>query len=178
MNICKLALWQGSIHHKISDSSSSSSSSSSKANGTQTGGCHWVTCLVTSVSGHRFDVLHLTGGPIDGGGISPEPLYPQYRPLLTKNVEPRRSWTTWARFPIGVRLFLFATASRPALEGRPASYPVGTGGSSPAREVHHTLPSSAEVKNAWSYTSTPPYVFMAWCLIKHGDGFTFVVVVV
>jgi len=24
--------------------------------------------------------------------------------------------------------------------------------------------SSAGVKNAWSYTSTPPYVFMAWCL--------------
>jgi len=22
------------------------------------------------------------------------------------------------------------------------------------------------VRNAWSYTSTPQYVFMAWCLIK------------
>jgi hypothetical protein len=27
-------------------------------------------------------------------------------------------------------------------------------------------PSSAEVKNAWSYTSTPQYAFMAWCLVK------------
>jgi hypothetical protein len=26
---------------------------------------------------------------------------------------------------------------------------------------------------AWSYTSTPPYVFMAWCLAKHRDNFTF-----
>jgi hypothetical protein len=39
----------------------------------------------------------------------------------------------------------------------------------PGREVHHSLPSSAEVKNDWSYTSTPPNVFMAWYLIKHRD---------
>jgi hypothetical protein len=31
------------------------------------------------------------------------------------------------------------------------------------REVNHTPPSSAEVKNKWSYTSTlPTYDFMAW----------------
>jgi hypothetical protein len=28
------------------------------------------------------------------------------------------------------------------------------------------LQSSNKVKNAWSYTSTPQYVFMAWCLVK------------
>jgi hypothetical protein len=46
--------------------------------------------------------------------------------------------------------------------------------------------SSAEVEDAWSYTShlylvlrlriyavTPPYVITAWCLIKHMDNFTF-----
>jgi hypothetical protein len=33
------------------------------------------------------------------------------------------------------------------------------------------LPSGAEVKIAWSYTSTPPYVFKAWCLVKHRDNF-------
>jgi len=27
----------------------------------------------------------------------------------------------------------------------------------------HSPPSSAEVKNAWSYTYTPQYAFMAWC---------------
>jgi hypothetical protein len=38
----------------------------------------------------------------------------------------------------------------------------------------HSWP-SAETKNAWSYTSTPPqYVFMAWCLVKHGDNFTLI----
>jgi len=39
----------------------------------------------------------------------------------------------------------------------------------------HSPPSSAEIKNAWSYTSTSPYTFMAWCSIKNKnrDSFTF-----
>jgi hypothetical protein len=43
-----------------------------------------------------------------------------------------------------------------------ASYPMGTGGSftlgvrRPGREGDYSHPSSAYVKNAWSYTSTPP----------------------
>jgi hypothetical protein len=42
----------------------------------------------------------------------------------------------------------------------PASYPMGTRGSfpgvkRPGREADHSPP-SAEVKNAWSYTATPP----------------------
>jgi len=28
-------------------------------------------------------------------------------------------------------------------------------------------------KNEWSYTSTPQYAFMTWCLVKHRDNFTF-----
>jgi hypothetical protein len=31
----------------------------------------------------------------------------------------------------------------------------------------------SRVKNAWSYTSTPPYVFKAWYLVKHKDEFIF-----
>jgi hypothetical protein len=42
----------------------------------------------------------------------------------------------------------------------------------PRCEADYSAPSSAEVKNAWSYTSTPQYVFMAWCLVKHRDKFT------
>jgi hypothetical protein len=41
------------------------------------------------------------------------------------------------------------------------------------READHSPPSSATVKNAWIYTSTPPYIFMAGCLVKHRDKFTF-----
>jgi hypothetical protein len=41
---------------------------------------------------------------------------------------------------------------------------MGTGGSlkRPGCEADHSPPSSAEVKNAWSYTSAFPYVFIAW----------------
>ena len=31
--------------------------------------------------------------------------------------------------------------------------------------------SVAESKNAWIYTSSLPYSFTAWCLIKHRDSF-------
>jgi hypothetical protein len=43
----------------------------------------------------------------------------------------------------------------------------------PGREADNSPPSSAEVKNAWKYTSTPQYVFMAWCFVKHRDNFAF-----
>jgi hypothetical protein len=43
----------------------------------------------------------------------------------------------------------------------------------PGSEADHSPPSSAEVKNAWIYTSTPQYAFTAWCLVKHRDNFTF-----
>jgi hypothetical protein len=43
----------------------------------------------------------------------------------------------------------------------------------PGSEADHSPPSSAEVKNEWNYTSTPQYVFMVWCLVKHRDNFTF-----
>jgi hypothetical protein len=42
----------------------------------------------------------------------------------------------------------------------------------PGREADHSPPSSAEVKNAWSYTSTPQYVFMSWYLVEHRYNFT------
>jgi hypothetical protein len=41
----------------------------------------------------------------------------------------------------------------------------------PGREADHSPPSSVEVKNAWSYTSTTQYVFVAWFLVKHRDKF-------
>jgi len=42
----------------------------------------------------------------------------------------------------------------------------------PAREADHLPLSNAEVTNVWSYTSTLPYMFMAWCLFEAGDKFT------
>jgi hypothetical protein len=77
----------------------------------------------------------------------------------------------------GLGIFFFTTASRTALEPtqppiqwEPGAFP---GIKRPGREADHSPPSNAEVKNAWSYTSTPQYVFMTWCLVKHRDNFTF-----
>jgi hypothetical protein len=60
----------------------------------------------------------------------------------------------------------------------PASYPMGTEGSfsgikRPGRETDHSPPSSAEVKNTWSYTFTLSYVFTAWCTVKYRGNFAF-----
>jgi len=35
----------------------------------------------------------------------------------------------------------------------------------PGREADHSPPSSSKVKNAWNYTPTPQYVFIACCLV-------------
>jgi hypothetical protein len=56
----------------------------------------------------------------------------------------------------------------------PASYPMGTLSLAVkclGYEADHSPPPSAEIKNAWHYTSTPQYIFMAWCLVKHRDNF-------
>jgi hypothetical protein len=68
---------------------------------------------------------------------------------------------------------VFATASRPALG--PTQPPVQwlSGALSPDREANHSPPSNAEVKNAWSYTSTTPHVFSPWHLVKYKNNFTF-----
>jgi hypothetical protein len=38
-----------------------------------------------------------------------------------------------------------------------------------ARSSNHAPPSN--VDNEWRYTSAPPYIFMAWYLIKHRESF-------
>jgi hypothetical protein len=52
-----------------------------------------------------------------------------------------------------------------------ASYPRVPGSLSleikwPRCEADHSPPSSAEVKNAWSYTSSRQYAFVMWCSVK------------
>jgi hypothetical protein len=70
----------------------------------------------------------------------------------------------------GLGVFLFTTTSRTALEpNQPPTHWVprvlSPGVKRPGREADHSPPSSAEVENAWSYTSTPP--------VKHRYNFTF-----
>jgi hypothetical protein len=74
--------------------------------------------------------------------------------------------------------FPFTIASRTALgpTQSPSQWVAGDlslGVKQPEREADHSSPYSAEVKNAWSYTYTPQYAFMVWCLVKHRDNCTF-----
>jgi hypothetical protein len=75
----------------------------------------------------------------------------------------------------GLGIFLFTTASRTALglTQPPIKWVPGSVSLGVKREADHSPPYSAEVKNAWSYTSIPQYVFTALCLVKHRDNFTF-----
>jgi hypothetical protein len=79
------------------------------------------------------------------------------------------------RFPVGAGNFSLHHRIRNGSGAYPASYQMGSflRVKRPGREADYSPPTSAEVKNAWSYTSTPQYVFMAWCLVKHRDNFTF-----
>jgi hypothetical protein len=43
----------------------------------------------------------------------------------------------------------------------------------PGRETDNSPPSKAEVKNAWSYTSTPNTPLWCGARLKHRDNFTF-----
>jgi hypothetical protein len=66
-----------------------------------------------------------------------------------------------ARIPIRARYFLFTKTCRLALRVHLASYWTGSGVFFPAVKrpgnvFDHSPPSSAEVKNEWSYTSTSP----------------------
>jgi hypothetical protein len=93
-------------------------------------------------------------------------------------------WTTRIQFPTGEGIsFFLATASRPALKTTQLTIKRLTGAITPGiklpwHEATYTSPSKV-VKNEWSYTSTPPYVFylntgyffMVWYFVKHRDTF-------
>jgi hypothetical protein len=78
------------------------------------------------------------------------------------------------RVPVGSRIF-FSTSSRPALG--PTQPPIqwvpktlSPGVKRTGCEADHSPPTSAERKNTWTYTSTPPYAFMVYCLISYAQG--------
>jgi hypothetical protein len=64
------------------------------------------------------------------------------------------------RVPVGSRIFSFQC--RPdRLWGPPSLLSNGY-----QRRFPHSPPTSTEIKKTWIYTSIPPYVFMAYCLIS------------
>jgi hypothetical protein len=89
----------------------------------------------------------------------------------------RGGWSV-VRVPAGAGNFPLHHHVQTGSGAHPVSYPMGTRGSFPVgerprREADHAPPSSVEVKNAWSYTSTPPIrVLMKWCLAIKSTGTT------
>jgi hypothetical protein len=81
-----------------------------------------------------------------------------------------------ARISAGAENFSLHHRVQTGFGAHPTSCPVGTSDSfpgvkRPGREADHSLPSSADIKIAWRYTSTIPYV-MVWFLVKLRDNFT------
>jgi hypothetical protein len=71
------------------------------------------------------------------------------------------------RIPVGASYLSFLLNVHTGSGARPASCSMGTGGPFPeinrsVCEVEHLPPPSADAKNEWSYTSTPPHAFTAW----------------
>jgi hypothetical protein len=77
------------------------------------------------------------------------------------------SVTSSPSIPGGAGILLFVTMSKLALA--PIHLPIQwvPGVKQLGLEADHSPPSSAIVENVWSYISTPSYVFMVWCVIKH-----------
>jgi hypothetical protein len=78
------------------------------------------------------------------------------------------SWTTRVRFPVWPEIFLCTTTSKPALEPNqpPLQWIPGALSSwvnRSERVAEYTTPCSAEVKNAWIFTSVSLHLFTAWC---------------
>jgi hypothetical protein len=84
----------------------------------------------------------------------------------------------WFESRQGLGIFLFTTASRPALG--PTQPPIqwvpgalALGVKKRVREGDQSPPSSAEVEVRGAVPPLPQFVFMAWCLFKLRDKFTF-----
>jgi hypothetical protein len=120
--------------------------------------------------------LVMNGGPWAGGISSPPP--PECLPTTSLYSDwLRAGWPIChSSSPGRGKIFLLSTSSRPVLGSTqpPVQWVPGTLSPSvkgPVPEADHSPPISVEVKNTWIYTSTPPYVFMAYelCSVRTGE---------
>jgi hypothetical protein len=75
-------------------------------------------------------------------------------------------------FPAKAEMSPFFIASRLALGAQTASCKIGAEVRRFGLQADELPPPSVNVKNSWNYISTPPYIFMTWCLITHRNNFT------
>lgn len=110
-----------------------------------------------------------TGGPVQYHDVCPriEPWRAAVAHILVARLWAGRT----GFFSLQSAIFLFVTKSKPAVD--PTQPPVQwyrgyfVRCNAASRRTNHSPPSSVEVKNSWSYTSTSTYVFITWCLIKY-----------
>jgi hypothetical protein len=129
----------------------------------------------------RIGTLHKrTFFPCDGQGKNKENwLFLQEIQCKFHKLIGWRLRTGWPGFDSRQRqAFFFVTASRSVLgpiqvtnQWIPSAFSLRVKQSQ--RKADHSPPSNAEVKNTRSNTSTPVYVFMARCLMKHRKNFAF-----
>jgi hypothetical protein len=82
-------------------------------------------------------------------------------------------WGTGVRVPVDSRIFSTSSISALGSIQPPIQWvteALSPGVKRPVLEADHLHPTSADVKKMWMYTSTPPYAFMAWCLISKVQG--------
>jgi len=76
--------------------------------------------------------------------------------------EQAMGWQLWLRFLVGAKKrFFFLPLHPDPFNGCQGLLCQGV--KQLEHKGDHSPPSRTKVKNAWSYNSTPPYVFMAWC---------------
>jgi hypothetical protein len=97
-----------------------------------------------------------------------EATQPYFVVSFLKSGDYATDWTTGIQFLAGTQILLFIIAVSTQVLG-----PTHQEVKRPGLEAEHSPLSFAGVKNTWGCTSTPPYAFMTWCLIKHRDNFTF-----
>jgi len=87
------------------------------------------------------------------------------RNFVSNDVNVKWQWTH--------QLCSFFCVPQPPIQGYRGLLLRGKEAGSWSWPADHSPTYSAKVKNMWSYKSTPKFIFMAWCLVKHRDNFTF-----
>jgi hypothetical protein len=82
---------------------------------------------------------------------------------------------TGIQFLAEARKLVFSTMSRQPLGSTQPHIQCMQGTFSPnvkwlGCEANHSPPSTADIKNAWIYSPTPPHTFKVWCLINQEKG--------